>query len=118
MKILSLLTAVQCVCVGVCVCVCVALHLLSQGLHRRDVYTAALHVVQQHPQDSKLGTYGLPAARGRAHKHVVIAVVQSVEHCRSTDTEMSRLAGKQGLANAVVLVVTLAQTVLFVSRVL
>lgn len=55
-------------------------HLLCQSLHGGDVDTAPLRVLQQHPQDGKLCTDGLPAARGGPHKHVVITVVHSIKH--------------------------------------
>lgn len=57
-------------------------YLLGEGFHRGDVDAATFGVVQQHPQNSKLGTDGLSAAGGSAHEHIIITVVHSVEHWR------------------------------------
>lgn len=60
-------------------------YLLRQGLHGGDVDTAPLRVLQQHPQDGELRTDGLPAARGGPHKHIVITVVDGVEHWKPAE---------------------------------
>lgn len=56
-------------------------YLLDQGGEGRDVDTPGVWRGGEHPQDGKLGTDGLPAARGSTNKHIFIGVVQRVEHC-------------------------------------
>lgn len=56
-----------------------SLYLLSQCFHGGDVDAAALGVVQQHPQDCKLGTDCLSTSCWSSHKHTVVAVVDGVE---------------------------------------
>lgn len=58
-------------------------HLLCQSLHGGNIDTASLRILQQHPQDGKLSTDGLPAARGGPDKHVIITVVHGVENWKS-----------------------------------
>lgn len=54
-------------------------YLLSQSFHRSDVDAASLSIVQQHPQNSKLCTDGLPTAVRSPNKHIVITVVDGIE---------------------------------------
>lgn len=56
------------------------IHLLGQGLHGGDVDAAALGILEQHAEDGEFRADGFPAARGRAHEHVVVAVVHRVEN--------------------------------------
>lgn len=60
-------------------------YLLSQCFHGSDVDTATFCIVQQHPQNSKLGTDGLSTSSGSPHKHIIITVVHSVEHWKDSD---------------------------------
>ena len=66
-------------------------HLLGQGLHWGDVDTAALRVLQQHPQDGKLRTDGLPAAGGSSHKDIFITVIDCVEDWKGRGKEKVKL---------------------------
>lgn len=55
-------------------------YLLCQSLHRGNVDTASLRILQQHPKDGKLRADSLPAARGGPHKHVIITVVHGIKY--------------------------------------
>lgn len=54
-------------------------YLLSQSFHWSDVHTATFCVVQQHSQNGKLCTDGLPTTSGSSHKHIIITVVDGIE---------------------------------------
>lgn len=70
-------------------------HLLCQSLHGSDVDTAPLRVLQEHPQDGKLRTDGLPAARGCPHEHIVITVVDGVEHWKVAEQQWEHQGEKR-----------------------
>ena len=54
---------------------------MSESLDGCDVDASIVGVLSEHAQDGKLSTDRLAAARRRAHKHVVVTVVDRVEHC-------------------------------------
>ncbi len=56
-------------------------HLLSESLHGSDIHASSVWCLRQHPENTKLSTDGLPTASRRSDKHIVITVVDRVEHC-------------------------------------
>ena len=59
---------------------CSVRYLVSKGLFRCDEDTARVWSSREHSEDGKLGTDGLPTAGRSTHKHIIISVVESIEH--------------------------------------
>lgn len=59
-------------------------YLFSERLEGCDIDTPGIWGGREHPQDGKLSTDGLPTARRSSDKHVIISVVEGVEHCKQS----------------------------------
>ena len=69
-------------------------YLFGEGLFGSDEDAARVGRGREHPEDGKLGTNGLPAAGRSSHKHIVISVIESIEHCTHTHRESNSLQGQ------------------------
>jgi len=54
---------------------------LCQGIKWRHIDTACICILRKRAENSKLGADGLSTAGRCSNEHVVIAVVDSIEHC-------------------------------------
>lgn len=67
-------------CMNTVGCTVQCTDLVSKGLFGCDEDTARVWSSSKHSEDGKLGTDGLPTASRSTHKHIIISVVESIEH--------------------------------------